>query len=106
MTTDEKDAILGSLMRQRSQASRDLKCLEVKLALHDRQYMLARAVISLHMRPVIVSEGHQVGHWDNPDTEPLDIPDVQSLFELMEKITSTKKHIEHLAEQISGMAPC
>ena len=106
MTTDEKDALLGSLMREKSEATRGLACYQAKAKKMDRQLMLARAVLSQHMRLIMTEEdGVQVGYWDNNERESLMLPMTEEFVKVVKEIGRLKTVIEERAKQISEIAP-
>ena len=106
MTTDEKDALLGSLMREKSEATRGLACYQAKAKKMDRQFLLARAVLSQHMRLVVTDEdGIQAGYWDNNEREPLMLPTTEEFAKVIKEIERLKDVIEERTKQISEIAP-
>ena len=106
MTTDEKDALLGSLMREKSEAARELACYKARAKKMDRQFVLARAVLSQRMRLVVTEEDDiQVGYWDNDERESLMLPPTEELSRLVKEIRNLEAVIEERTKQISEIAP-
>ena len=106
MTTDEKDALLGSLMREKSEATRGLACYKAKAKKMDRQFLLARAVLSQHMRLIDTEEdGIQVGYWDNNDRESLTLSTAEELASVMKEIRRLEAVVKERTQQISEIAP-
>ena len=106
MTTEEKDKLLGTLMREQSEACRLLGCLRAKKDRYERQLTLAQAVLSKRMRLIPQDDGIRVGYWDSSEQmETFNVPSTEEVVYLITEVSRVECLIEDRKGQIDEIAP-